>query len=133
MHDREIQLHDGKRLVSAERAELLRTQFGLTDQQLSESGVLRIHPDFRIIAIADPPQLHAGVNWLSPEVLSLFVFHAVRPLSMQEEMHIMTSKVSFIAQTPLKQILSLNVFFFNLVRANFKTIASNYHTSSCSS
>lgn len=93
MHDREIQLHDGKRLISADRYKFIKDQFGLTADQLSSKGVLQIHPEFRIVAIGEPPTLQTGANWLSPEVLSLFLFHEAKPLNKHEEMHVITSQV----------------------------------------
>ncbi|CAH1987082.1 unnamed protein product [Acanthoscelides obtectus] len=99
VHDRELQLYDGKRIISSERYNLLQEHYNLTEEQLTESGVLKIHPDFRIIAIGEPPNLQSSTgNWLSPEVLSLFVFHEMRTLSKPEEMHIISSKVGPISK-----------------------------------
>ncbi|XP_017778440.1 PREDICTED: von Willebrand factor A domain-containing protein 8 [Nicrophorus vespilloides] len=106
VHDREIQLHDGKRMVNNERYEMLMKEFNLTEQEMVNSGVLKIHPDFRIVAIAEPPTLTSGANWLSPEVLSLFIFHEARTLSKQEEMKIITSQYGPISK-PLHQIINL--------------------------
>jgi len=36
-------------------------------------------------------------QWLSAEVLSLFLFHEMRPLALHEEIHIAKSLVSYIA------------------------------------
>ncbi|EFA13666.1 von Willebrand factor A domain-containing protein 8-like Protein [Tribolium castaneum] len=85
VQNRELQLHDGKRLISHERYQLLKTKTTPTD------GVLPIHPDFRIVAIGEPPNTNT-TNWLTPEVLSLFLFHEVRSLTKQEELHVVTSK-----------------------------------------
>lgn len=69
----------------------------MTKMELTEKGILEIHPRFRIIAIGEPPTLQSAVgNWMSPEVLSLFLFHEMRTLSKQEEMNIITSLVGFI-------------------------------------
>lgn len=95
MHDRELQLHDGKRIVDAATYDSFRKQLNLDEKQLMDSGILKAHPDFRIVAIGEPSTTQSG-NWLSPEVLSLFAFHEVRPLSKEEEMHIITSKVYII-------------------------------------
>lgn len=93
VHDREIQLHDGKRLLSLERYQLMKDRFNLNEEQLTTNGILKIHPEFRIVAIGEPPTLQTGANWMSPEVLSLFIFHEAKALSKQEEMHIITSQV----------------------------------------
>ncbi|KAJ8985337.1 hypothetical protein NQ317_008368 [Molorchus minor] len=93
IQDRELQLHDGRRLISSDRYEFLQKEFNLTEEQLKASGVLRIHSDFRIIAIGEPPNTQSkSGNWLSPEMLSLFVFHELRTLSKHEETHIVTTK-----------------------------------------
>jgi hypothetical protein len=55
VQDRELQLHDGRRLVRYDRFEELKTRHSLSDQQLFDSGLLRIHPAFRIVALAEPP------------------------------------------------------------------------------
>lgn len=93
VHDREIQLHDGKRLINAERYDHLIKEFNLTPDDLFASGVMRIHPHFRIIALAERPALNIKGNWLTSEMLSLFLFHEMRTLSKNEEMHIIETKV----------------------------------------
>lgn len=54
VHDRELQLYDGQRLIAEEKYEEL-LKSGLTEQDLTNRGLLKIHPAFRIIALADPP------------------------------------------------------------------------------
>lgn len=95
MQDRELQLHDGQRLISDARYQFIKENFNLTDTQLNSKGILRIHPDFKIIAIAEPPtNQSAQGNWITPEVLSLFLFHEIRSLTEEEEYQIITTKVS---------------------------------------
>jgi hypothetical protein len=40
------------------------------------TGILRIHPSFRIVALANPPQAGKG-DWLQAELIPLFAFHNV--------------------------------------------------------
>ena len=95
VHDRELQLHDGKRLVRADRYDEIKEKHDKSDAELQESGVLRIHPSFRIIALAESPVLNTSSRqWLNSELLSLFLFHEMRPLTKSEELHIVRSKVS---------------------------------------
>ncbi|PSN51375.1 von Willebrand factor A domain-containing protein 8, partial [Blattella germanica] len=92
VHDRELQLHDGQRLVRHDRFDEYKSKYNLSSQQLNDSGILRIHPAFRIIALAEPPQLGTFTGqWLSAELLSLFLFHEMRPLGLKEEVHIVKS------------------------------------------
>ena len=94
VHDREIQLHDGTRLISAGRYKLIQEEHGLSPDQMTSSGILKISPEFRIVAIGEPPTLQTGQNWMSPELLSLFIFHEAKPLSKEDEMYVITSQVN---------------------------------------
>ncbi|XP_049873594.1 von Willebrand factor A domain-containing protein 8 [Pectinophora gossypiella] len=105
VHDRELQLHDGTRLLRHDRYDALLAS-GFTQQQLEESGVKRIHPAFRIVALAEPPVLGRSQQWLSPEILSLFIFHEMRNLSKTEEIFIINTLYGDISN-PLHSIINL--------------------------
>lgn len=61
---------------------------------MRDSGVLRIDPAFRLIALAERPIINSSSGqWLNSELLSLFLFHEMRPLDKHEEIHIVRSKV----------------------------------------
>ncbi|XP_045483883.1 von Willebrand factor A domain-containing protein 8 [Pieris rapae] len=105
VHDRELQLHDGTRLIRHDRYDELIAS-GMSPKQLEESGVKRIHPAFRIVALAEPPVLGRGPHWLSPEILSLFIFHEMRNLSKNEEIFIIDSLYGDISE-PLHFIIDL--------------------------
>ncbi|XP_023290706.1 von Willebrand factor A domain-containing protein 8 [Orussus abietinus] len=93
IQDRELQLHDGKRLVRADRYDEQKAESKKTDEEMQKSGVLRIHPSFRLIALSEPPILNSSSGlWLNSELLSLFLFHEMRPLDKSEEIHIIRSK-----------------------------------------
>lgn len=53
IQDRELQLYDGRRLLSHDRYDELVCHLG--EERLEQSGVLRIHPAFRVIVLAEPP------------------------------------------------------------------------------
>nr|CAD7197515.1 unnamed protein product [Timema douglasi] len=107
VHDRELQLHDGQRLIRHDRYDDLKTQHSLSDEQLRQSGVLRIHPSFRMVALAEPPEQNSsGAPWLSTELLSLFVFHEMRPLALQEELQIVQQLFGKVNPT-LSRIMEL--------------------------
>ncbi|XP_075158408.1 von Willebrand factor A domain-containing protein c12.2 [Haematobia irritans] len=89
IHDRELQLCDGTTLLGGERYEALLQQ-GFTKLDLAEKGISKIHDSFRIIALAEPPNTNSpSQNWLTPEMMSLFLFLEVRPLHQSEEFTIM--------------------------------------------
>ncbi|XP_021936474.1 von Willebrand factor A domain-containing protein 8 isoform X2 [Zootermopsis nevadensis] len=107
VHDRELQLHDGRRLVRHDRFDEYKTRHNLSEQQLHDSGLLRIHPAFRIVALAEPPiQGSIAGQWLSAEILSLFLFHEMRPLALHEEIHIVKSLYGQVGQ-PLASVMEL--------------------------
>lgn len=55
VHDREVQLYDGKRLLRHDKYEEFIKQ-GVSDDELASRGIFRIHPSFRVIALAEPPK-----------------------------------------------------------------------------
>ena len=64
----------------------------------------RIHPSFRIIGLAQPPQISSSQNqWLNSELLPLFLYHHIEPLKKSEEAEIIFKMVEF---------LLLNIFFY---------------------
>ncbi|XP_075977606.1 von Willebrand factor A domain-containing protein c12.2 [Anticarsia gemmatalis] len=105
VHDRELQLHDGTRLLRHDRYDEL-VKSGVSEQQLEQNGVRRIHPAFRIVALAEPPVIGRGQQWLSPEILSLFIFHEMRNLSKTEEIFIINTLYGDISD-PLHSIINL--------------------------
>lgn len=95
VRDRELQLHDGKRLIRSDRYDAIKEELKKTDEEMLQSGILRIDPKFCIFALAEPPKFSGNSkNWITPEVLSLFLFHEMRTLRKDEEMNIITSLVS---------------------------------------
>ncbi|XP_076618440.1 von Willebrand factor A domain-containing protein c12.2 isoform X2 [Colletes latitarsis] len=93
VHDRELQLHDGKRLMRADRYDEIKKEHDKSDVDLRDSGVLRIDPAFRIVALAESPIINnSSGQWLNSELLSLFLFHEMRPLDKSEELHVIRSK-----------------------------------------
>jgi MoxR-like ATPase len=69
--------------------------------------IRRIHPSFRIIALAEPPsgsntsstensssKSSSEQNWLNAETLNLFLYHQMRSLNLNEERQIVYSLLS---------------------------------------
>lgn len=53
IQDRDLQLHDGTRLLRSDRYDKLAKKLGVDVMQ--KSNIVRVHPAFRIIALAEPP------------------------------------------------------------------------------
>uniref|UniRef100_A0A182N1A7 von Willebrand factor A domain-containing protein 8 n=1 Tax=Anopheles dirus TaxID=7168 RepID=A0A182N1A7_9DIPT len=106
VHDRELQLYDGRRLVAHDRYARLQQEAGGAAVDLGKRGLLRIHPGFRIIALAEPAQGGRSGTWITAETLSLFLFHEVRGLSEPEERDVLDALYGPIGDT-MQQILRL--------------------------
>lgn len=95
VHDRELVLHDGSRLLSSDKYDEMKQKLEATEREMRDNGVLRIHPSFRIIALAEPPKPGSpNQQWLNPEILTLFMYHHMAPLTAENEMEIIQKMVS---------------------------------------
>ncbi|XP_012062470.1 PREDICTED: von Willebrand factor A domain-containing protein 8 [Atta cephalotes] len=121
VHDRELQLHDGKRLIRADRYDEIKKEYNRSDEEMRDRDVLRIHPAFRLIALAEPPIVNSSSGqWLNSELLSLFLFHEMRPLDKREEIHIIRSKFG----EPSQALLSIVELAHVLRSSNDPTLQS---------
>ncbi|XP_011166750.2 von Willebrand factor A domain-containing protein 8 isoform X1 [Solenopsis invicta] len=121
VHNRELQLHDGKRLIRADRYDEIKKEYNRTDEEMRDRGVLRIHPAFRLIALAEPPVVNSSSGqWLNSELLSLLLFHEMRPLDKREEIHIIRSKFG----EPSQALLSIVELAHVLRSSNDPTLLS---------
>lgn len=60
VHDREVQLYDGTRLIRHDSYDQLILN-GQSAEDLAKNGIFRIHPSFRIVALAEPPSGKFGI------------------------------------------------------------------------
>lgn len=107
IHDREMQLYDGTRLIRHDRYDAIKTINGLTDDDMAVKGVHRIHPSFRIVALAEPPAIgQAQGQWLTPEALTLFLYHTMRPLKPRETVDLIQKLVGE-CNSSVEQLIAL--------------------------
>ncbi|CAL4081731.1 unnamed protein product, partial [Meganyctiphanes norvegica] len=108
LHDREIQLYDGTRLIHHDRYESLKAESQLTDSELTIRGVFPIHPSFRVVALAEPPIIGgAQGQWLTPESLTLFLYHSMRPLTQAETRDLLT-QLTGACSPEVEQLIGLS-------------------------
>lgn len=94
IHNREMQLFDGMRLIHSDRYDKIKRENNFSDEDMEERKILKIHPSFRIVALAETPKIKTSKKqWLTPEVMSMFLFHSLRPLSLEEEKRVIKSTV----------------------------------------
>ena len=59
-------------------------------------GILRIDPAFRIVALSEPPLIgSSSQQWLTSELLTMFLYHHMRSLSQKEELQVLKNLVCF--------------------------------------
>ncbi|KAM4700318.1 von Willebrand factor A domain-containing protein 8 [Discoglossus pictus] len=108
IHDRELTLYDGTRLLREDRYQYLKQELQLSDVELQQRSIFPIHPSFRIIALAEPPVIGGNTQqWLGPEVLTMFLFHEIKPSTKNEEIQIMREMVPNVPQAAVEQLLTL--------------------------
>ncbi|KAJ8404599.1 hypothetical protein AAFF_G00334620 [Aldrovandia affinis] len=108
IHDRELSLYDGTRLLRSDRYQALKEELQLSDQELQERSVFPVHPSFRIVALAEPPVAgSSSQQWLGSELLTMFLFHTVRPLGVDEETAIIRAMTPDAPTEAVEQLLSL--------------------------
>ncbi|XP_057192954.1 von Willebrand factor A domain-containing protein 8 isoform X2 [Triplophysa rosa] len=108
LHDRELALYDGTRLLRWDRYQTLKEGLQLSDQDLQDRSIFPIHPSFRIIALADPPQLSSvKQQWLGPEILTMFFFHTIKPLAKAEETAVIQGMIPNVPKEAVEQLLHL--------------------------
>ncbi|XP_047715296.1 von Willebrand factor A domain-containing protein 8 isoform X2 [Prionailurus viverrinus] len=107
IHDRELSLYDGSRLLREDRYMRLKEELQLSDEQLRKRSIFPVHPSFRIIALAEPPVFGSTTQqWLGPEFLTMFFFHYMKPLAKSEEVQVIKEMVPNIPQEALDRLLS---------------------------
>lgn len=88
-HDRELVLNDGTQLLSATRFNMVKELHGLDDAAMTAAKIWRIDPRFRLVALGEATV--AGKPWLTEELASMFDVHTVAPLSIEEELELVSS------------------------------------------
>jgi von Willebrand factor A domain-containing protein 8 len=118
IQDRELDLLDGTKLLNHDKFDSLTKELK-SKNIANEYKILRIHPSFRIIATAEPPNpkssfasetptastttpqaTSSAVNsaktsnteWLNSEVLNLFLYQQIEPLNLVYEREILSKK-----------------------------------------
>uniref|UniRef100_A0A8B9E5X6 von Willebrand factor A domain-containing protein 8 n=1 Tax=Anser cygnoides TaxID=8845 RepID=A0A8B9E5X6_ANSCY len=129
IHDRELTLYDGTRLLREDRYQNLKEELQITDEKLQERSIFPIHPSFRIVVLAEPPVIGSSTQqWLGPEFLTLFLFHNVRSLSKNEEIQVIKEMIPNVPSAAVEQLLSLTHKLRETNDATAQSLASSLST-----
>lgn len=63
---------------------------GLDSAGMTAAGLLRVHPSFRMIGIAEPPE-PGSKTWFTEETASMFLTHTVENMDLNEERALITT------------------------------------------
>ena len=154
IHEREAQLFDGSRILRDDRYDAMQQSLGCSDQEMAAKKLFRIHKNFRIIALAEPPSLSgiqlfihlilfqinlltvyfdyfvgkSSSHWLSPETLSMFLYHSLRPLKVPEEIQILESLIGVQLPPPMHLVIQLAQHLRSAQDPNLHSLASSLST-----
>ncbi|XP_059683052.1 von Willebrand factor A domain-containing protein 8 [Gavia stellata] len=129
IHDRELTLYDGTRLLREDRYQNLKEELQISDEKLQERSIFPIHPSFRIVVLAEPPVIGSSTQqWLGPEFLTLFLFHNVRSLSKSEEIQVIKDMIPNVPSVVVEQLLSLTHKLRETNDATAQSLASSLST-----
>ncbi|XP_009461391.1 PREDICTED: von Willebrand factor A domain-containing protein 8 [Nipponia nippon] len=129
IHDRELTLYDGTRLLREDRYQNLKEELQISDEKLQERSIFPIHPSFRIVVLAEPPVIGSSTQqWLGPEFLTLFLFHNVRSLSKSEEMEVIKEMIPNVPSVAVERLLSLTHKLRETNDATAQSLASSLST-----
>ncbi|KAF7215165.1 transcript variant X1 [Nothobranchius furzeri] len=114
LHDRELDLYDGTRLLRWDRYQNLKEKLQFSDQQMHDRSIHPIHPSFRVLGLAEPPAIgttslssSSSQQWLGPELLTMFLYHTVSPMSKSEEMDLIKGLIHNVPTEAAEKLLDL--------------------------
>jgi hypothetical protein len=97
VHDRELSLFDGSQLLRKDKYDAIKKELGLSDEEMTHRSIYPIHPSFRIVALSEPPVAgSSNQQWLSSELLTMFLFIDMRALSQHEDAQLLHHLVSYM-------------------------------------
>ena len=115
LENREINLDDGQFLVSPERYDKLKSSN--TDM----NNLLRVHEDFRVIAIGLPVPKYKG-NLLDPPLRSRFQAHLVTYPNYEDFLSYLRSKYENVHPDSIKKIIDFSYSFYSPEMSNIGLI-----------
>ena len=123
--DRELTLHDGTRLLGADRFEQTAKEANLNEDKMKQKGLLKIHPAFRICAFAERPSTKN--KWLTPEIIPSFIWHELSPLDQANEAKLLQNLAGLNPVTSSK-IAQLAHNLRNSHDDGLRSVAKSYST-----
>lgn len=121
IHHRYLQLPDGSRLIGSTSYELLKQKTQLSDDELSNRYAQSLHPKikgmwfrkvykisdrFRLVALGDSESAGASSKWLNEQVSGLFLFHTLRPMSVDEQVRIVQKLVPSASENTTRKLVA---------------------------
>ncbi|KAJ3062151.1 von Willebrand factor A domain-containing protein 8, partial [Podochytrium sp. JEL0797] len=129
--DGELALPDGRNLVSFQKFEAIMHRCNMSEQELNRREMFRIHPSFRVVAVANIPftgASAAGLSWLNEETANMFHFIKVNEIEAAEEHAIVVARVNVPDQV-LSKLLQFSHKFRDMASHHTPGLSSASHLS----
>ncbi|TKR72344.1 hypothetical protein L596_019812 [Steinernema carpocapsae] len=121
IHHRQLQLPDGSKLIGEQQFNKLKEALKASEEELNEKGVHKIPDTFRLIATGDDN----AKKWLNDQILSLFVFHHLKPFSVAQQLEIVTQLVPNADNKVANRLLSFVQKLWNSTDAGMQGVAAS--------
>ncbi|KAF9432703.1 von Willebrand factor A domain-containing protein 8, partial [Entomortierella beljakovae] len=132
LQERETAMPDGRKLLRHSHYDQLQAKYGWTKDQMDKKGLLRVSPSFRIVTLARPVSngTEGGKpgSWLSPEIVSMFQFVTIRPLSLEEETQLLETLSPGVSHQSLGLLLKFANHLRNSKDETIKTLSNAMST-----
>ncbi|KAL6064918.1 von Willebrand factor A domain-containing protein 8 [Balamuthia mandrillaris] len=103
LENREMALEDGRFLMNAERYDKLRAT--RSEEEMKALNVVRVHPNFRVIALAVPVPRFMG-NPLDPPLRSRFQVFNVGPLSLDSRLSLLSEQYPNVPTDTIRRLVT---------------------------
>lgn len=105
IHDRELVLPDGTLLIRHDRFTTSSSPTSLSSSSSTSAPVRAIHPDFHLLALAEPPTRDAP--WLTADLLNMFAYREVNFLAADQLTSILTRNFSALSPETIDSLVKL--------------------------
>ncbi|KAI8828154.1 AAA domain-containing protein [Chytriomyces cf. hyalinus JEL632] len=126
LEDGQVELPDNSSLLRSDIFDGVMLRDGVSASELNARNMFRMHPSFRVIAVANVPHTGStasGANWMNEEIAAMFHFVKVDEMHIDEERAIVKARTN-IPDKVLEKLLKFTHEYRTMTHSN-KSAASS--------